>query len=246
MPRSARVAALVALGLISIAWCVTLAQAPDMPRMETYQLGILRGGPAWTPQRTPAADSLQAGHLANIRRMANEGVLVGAGPFLDHGDLRGLFIFRADSAAPVRALAARDPAIQARRLALDLYTWYAPAGIGEIYARRAKQPDHRDSMITLTFGLAKPGPRWTPEHDDKVQALERAHVERLFRLMREGTLATAGPLASDSLAGVFVFRSDSATARRLVLEDPLVKAGRLAVEFHPWFCAYGVMPGDSL
>jgi hypothetical protein len=51
---------------------------------------------------------------------------------------------------------------------------------------------------------------------------------------------------SDTLAGVFVFRGDSATARRLVLEDPMVKAGRLAVELHPWFCAYGVMPGDTL
>ncbi len=34
-------------------------------------------------ERTPHADSLQAGHMANLRRRAAEGVLLGAGPFAD-------------------------------------------------------------------------------------------------------------------------------------------------------------------
>lgn len=246
MTRFMQQAALLALAAIAFVSWQALAQPPGMPPMETYQLGILRRGPRWTAQRNRTTDSLQAGHMANIQRMADEGVLVGAGPFVRGGDLRGLFIFRADSASQVSALAARDPAIQAGRLAIDLFTWHAPAGIGVPYARRAKQPGHRDSMVTLIFGLAKPGPKWTPERDAKVQALERAHGDRIVRLLREGTLATAGPLESDSLAGVFVFRGDSAAAHEIVREDPMVRAGRLKIDLLPWWCGYGVMPGDTL
>ena len=42
--------------------------------------------------------------------------------------------------------------------------------------------------------------------------------------------------------GISVFGTDSATARRLSLEDPAVKAGRLEIEMLPWFTAWGVMP----
>ena len=39
------------------------------------------------------AEALQTAHLKNINRMAEEGKLVLAGPFLDSGDLRGIYIF---------------------------------------------------------------------------------------------------------------------------------------------------------
>jgi uncharacterized protein YciI len=232
------------LATLAVLATVTLAADLPMPAMATYQLGLLRRGPAWTATRTPATDSLQAGHMANIMRMAEEGVLVGAGPFLDGGDLRGVFIFRADSAAQVRPLADRDPAIRAGRLRLDLYTWIAPAGIGEPYRRISKQPGFRDSMIQLPFALLRPGPR--ASRSMTVDSIQIAHMQGIFRMMREGTLAAAGPLASDSLAGIFVFRGDTAAARRLANQDPAVRAGRLSVSMHPWFCAYGVMPGDTL
>jgi hypothetical protein len=49
----------------------------------------------------------------------------------------------------------------------------------------------------------------------------------------------------DSLAGVLIFRADSATARRLAREDPAIAAGDLAIELRLWLCACGVMPGDG-
>ena len=42
--------------------------------------------------------------------------------------------------------------------------------------------------------------------------------------------------------GIFVFAAAAQDARRLAAEDPSVQAGRLALEFHEWWLAEGVMP----
>src|SRR5262245_47477257 len=92
--------------LLVLALTVTSAATGDdlqtVPAGASYQFGLLRKGPSWTAKRTPATDSIQAGHLANIGRMADEGLLVAAGPLLDGGDLRGVFVFRDDSLARLR------------------------------------------------------------------------------------------------------------------------------------------------
>jgi uncharacterized protein YciI len=222
------------------------AEKPYVPPapMTTYVLGLLSRGPAWTPERTPAVDSMMAGHMANIDRMATSGVLVGAGPMRGQGALRGIYIFRADSVAQVQVLAERDPAIEAGRLILDLHPWYGPAGIGDGYAAAVKRdPQHDPGMITLQFGLLARGPAWTREDTPRTRELQRAHLAHIDRLIRSGKLAAAGPfMDAGEWAGVFVFRADSAEARRLAQQDPAVKAGRLRVELHPWMVAEGVMP----
>ena len=83
----------------------TAAMPPGMPAMAEYRFGLLTRGPGWTPGRTPATDSIQAGHMANIHRMAAEGVLLAAGPFVDGGDLRGVFIFGADTTERITGMA---------------------------------------------------------------------------------------------------------------------------------------------
>lgn len=217
------------------------------PSMSSYQFGLLRKGPSWTARRTPATDSIQAGHMANINRMADEGVLVAAGPLLDNGDLRGIFIFRADSTARLRELVARDPAVHAGRLVLDLLTWFAPTGIGEPYKRVAQQPGHRDSMVRFQLVLLRTGPESARDVTPESRMLQAAHVGGMFRGLASGELATAGAFTDGGdLRGVLVYRGDSTFAHRRALEDPAVKAGHLVVEMHPWLAAYGTMPGDTL
>src|SRR5262245_43454352 len=81
--------------------------------MTTYYVGCLYKGSRWTPQSTPETEKLQQAHLDNILRMEREGKLVVAGPFLDNGDLRGLYVFRVASIEEAQAFANSDPAIQA-------------------------------------------------------------------------------------------------------------------------------------
>jgi len=97
--------------------------------MTTYYVGFLYKGPKWSPERTAETEALQNAHLANIQKMAQEGKLLVAGPFLDDGDLRGLYIFRVASMAEAESLAATDPAVRAGRLKLEFHPWYAAKNI---------------------------------------------------------------------------------------------------------------------
>ncbi|MCI0396920.1 MAG: YciI family protein [Chloroflexi bacterium] len=99
------------------------------PHMTIYYLGLLRRGPAWTPEVTPEVEALQEAHMANIRRIGEAGKLVLAGPFTDGGDLRGVFLFRTESLEEAEALAAADPSVQAGRLIVELHPWLVPVGV---------------------------------------------------------------------------------------------------------------------
>jgi len=107
---------------------LAVAQEPRY-EMTTYYVGILKRGPNWTPAITEETKKIQAGHMANIRKMADTGKLVVAGPFADRGDPVGLYIFKADTIEEVKAMAAEDPAVQAGRLVVEVRPWMAAKGI---------------------------------------------------------------------------------------------------------------------
>jgi uncharacterized protein YciI len=74
-------------------------------------------------------DEIQAQHLAHLREQGQRGAMVAAGPFGDQPDpsLRGLCLYRT-GLEETRALAERDPAVRAGRLAVDLLTWWFAPG----------------------------------------------------------------------------------------------------------------------
>ena len=99
--------------------------------MRSYVMAFLKSGPN-RDQSEEEAQELQAAHMANIGRLAEEGKLVLAGPFLDGGDLRGIYIFAVESVEEAEELTATDPAIQAGRLIMELHPWYGSAAVMEI------------------------------------------------------------------------------------------------------------------
>jgi uncharacterized protein YciI len=109
--------------------------------MKQYVMAFLKAGPNRDRDSTEAAE-LQAAHMANIGRMAAEGKLILAGPFLDNGELRGIYIFNVKTIEEARALTATDPAIKAGSLVMELKPWYGSAAMMEINAmhRRLKKP----------------------------------------------------------------------------------------------------------
>lgn len=116
-------------GLAGYAQAPVPTKSEPAYEMTTYVVGFLSRGPNWTPDDTEETRKLQEGHMANIRRMADEEKLVVAGPFRDGGDLRGMFIFSGVSLEEAKRMVDRDPAVQAGRLELKLYTWMAAKGI---------------------------------------------------------------------------------------------------------------------
>ncbi|MGI9013391.1 MAG: YciI family protein [Phycisphaerales bacterium] len=103
----------------------------DQYGMKRYVMAFLKAGPNRS-QNAEEAAALQSAHLANIRRLASEGKLVVAGPFLDDGEVRGIYIFNAETIEEARELTATDPAIQAGRLVMELHPWYGSAALQEV------------------------------------------------------------------------------------------------------------------
>ncbi len=232
------IAALIASALIQPAQPSGLAAPP--PGMETYFIGFLNRGPAWTPGETPETRQIQEGHMANINRMADLGALVAAGPIEGDTDLRGIFIFRVRTADEARALAAADPAIKAGRLVLDLHPWWGPAGIGARFAAERKaDPKMKVNMVTYQLGLLK-AVRGVPGATADAQ---RAHLQHIADMQAAGKIAAVGPtLDEGTVGGIVVFKTDAAEARRLLSEDPHVEAGRFVPELYTWWCADHVLP----
>jgi uncharacterized protein len=102
---------------------------PGGYEMTTYYVGFLYRGAKWIPEETPETRKLQEEHMTNIQKMAAAGKLVIAGPFMDNGDLRGLYVFRVATAEEAKALVESDPAVQAGRLRFELHPWYAAKNI---------------------------------------------------------------------------------------------------------------------
>ena len=99
--------------------------------MKQYVIAFLKEGPNRDQDSTRAAE-LQRAHLENIRRLAGEGKLILAGPFMDRDEVRGLFIFDVRTIEEARELTESDPAIQAGRLAMELRPWYGSAALTQL------------------------------------------------------------------------------------------------------------------
>ena len=240
MLRTTLPLAAVALALATLAH----AAMPEPQANLRYQLGLLSRGPTWTAEKSAHTDSIQAGHLANIGRMAAAGALVAAGPFEDGGDLSGLFVFAPDADSLAGQLAG-DPAIASGRLECRLFTWVAPPGLGEEYRQRKREnPGARDSMVTFGWVMICRGAKYDSRPTPAVEKLIREHFDYTEKLRASGTLVYAGAIeGTGDLRGVLVMQGDSAAIARAMKEDPAVRAGRFASSTLRWWTAWGTIPG---
>ncbi|MBK7255137.1 MAG: hypothetical protein IPI04_14835 [Ignavibacteria bacterium] len=77
-------------------------------------------------------DRLQSEHMKNINKMAEDGKLVIAGPFMDNQSLKGIYIFDVRTLEEARELTSTDPAVKAGVLEMELHPWYGSAALLEI------------------------------------------------------------------------------------------------------------------
>lgn len=104
---------------------------PDPDKMQTYYMALLKRGPNRSHDSLTAA-KIQEGHMAHIMQMARDKKLVLAGPFLDNGDLRGIFVFNVSSIDEALELTNEDPAIKSGRLIIEIHPWYGPTMLKDI------------------------------------------------------------------------------------------------------------------
>lgn len=111
----------------------TLAQklGADDYGMRQFVMAFLKTGPNRDQDSASRAD-LQRAHLDNIMKLAEEGKLVVAGPFMDDSDVRGIYIFNVPTVEEAEKLTNTDPAVKAGSLVMELHPWYGPAALMEI------------------------------------------------------------------------------------------------------------------
>ncbi len=103
----------------------------DQYGMKHYVMAFLKTGPTRITDSLKRIE-LQKAHLKNIIRLANEGKLIIAGPFLDDQPVEGIFIFNVETIEEAKELTNTDPAIQSGELVMELRPWYGSAALVEI------------------------------------------------------------------------------------------------------------------
>jgi uncharacterized protein YciI len=218
-------------------WMLLIAGAPAAAQDEkltTYYLVVLMKGKAWSADETPERARIQEQHIAHLTKLGDEGAGLAAGPFGDSGDIRGLLIVTAASAQQARELEAADPAVKAGRLTIDVIPFLSPE-------KWFQKPAAPFSMETLYFAFLNSGPT---RPDPAIAAqLQADHLAYMTQRNKEGRLVLAGPfIGGGSRLGLVVYRAASMDeAKRYGEGDPMVKAGRLALEMHEWYLAKGVL-----
>jgi uncharacterized protein len=220
----------------------TNAQQTQVPLAPQQFFVVLLKQPANAPQMSKAdSDKLQAAHMANIRKLHEEHKLVIAGPFMDDGILRGIFVLKAASLDQAREFANTDPAVQAGDLAVEVHgPWMVrPEGIHET--------DTPNTLEKYSLLLVHPGEKWDPK-SPALPDIVKQHLPYLIGLVKQGKLALAGPFREETeLKGIFIYAVPMDEALKLEAEDPMVKNGFFKLEGHPWATAKGVLaPGQPL
>ena len=102
----------------------------DERGMKTYVLCILKTGPKDADFKGKERDDIFAGHMSNIGKLAEEGKLAVAGPFMKNDrTYRGLYIFNVSTIEDAEKLVVSDPAVKADILVPELTLWYGSASL---------------------------------------------------------------------------------------------------------------------
>lgn len=204
------------------------------PKMTEFHMALLKRGPKWSAKGMSA--EVQKGHMTHVLSLLDSGKAVIAGPMGDEGDLVGIYVLRAKSAAEAKAWADSDPAVQAGDLVPEMHPWWSEEVM--------KMPSTPIKLTTAYIGFLSRGAKWTPEKTPATTALQEAHLANINLLAETKKLVAAGPFGDNgTLRGIFVFKVASlAEAKELAETDPAVKAGRLAIDIHPWMVPEGILP----
>ena len=97
---------------------------PGFEMKQYYFVMLVKGKNRERITDTGNINKIQVGHLANIKKLAEMGKLLLAGPFANDGHERGIFVFDCQSEEEVKTLLSTDPAIASGALAYKIYPWY--------------------------------------------------------------------------------------------------------------------------
>ncbi len=100
----------------------------------------------------------------------------------------------------------------------------------------------KDTILMQQYFIAflKRGPIRS-QNKTEADSLQALHLEHLGRMYNEGYADISGPFGDDGdIRGITIYNTPTLEmADSLANMDPMVKAGRLVIEMHPWWAAKG-------
>lgn len=124
---------------------------------------------------------------------------------------------------------------------LNIDTNYRPEPIFDsLKAYKYGADEYGMKMYVMAF--LKRGPN---RDRDSAEAynLQRAHLDNINQLVKEGKMVLAGPFGGDGeLRGIFIFNVATVEeAKALTETDPAIKAGSLVMDLVPWYGSAAVV-----
>lgn len=104
--------------------------ADDMG-MRQYVMCFLKTGPTKVDDAAKRTE-LMKGHFGMINRLANEGKLILAGPFMSGGEFRGIYLFDVKTVEEAQKLTEADPSIKEGYFRVEFIKWYGSAALMEV------------------------------------------------------------------------------------------------------------------
>jgi len=103
-----------------------------------------------------------------------------------------------------------------------------------------QEGDTSYTMKKYFICFLKTGPNKSKSPEEAME-MQKAHLEHMAQLAENQKICIAGPFADDtSLRGIVIYNAhDMEEARRYADTDPMVAAGILEAEIHPWWAAKG-------
>jgi len=235
---------------VLVAAISSIAQTTASPAATTrYYIAFLRANPSREPLSKADGERIQSAHMANIHKMAQDGVLVAAGPFDDTPPrVSGIFVLKTGSLESAQRIAAQDPTVMEHRNTVDVHAWQGPSGIGVEYSRLHKlNPNTPENMQIHPLCTFYRGAAWEVNASTR-DSLLIAHERYIDNLREQGKLGAAGGVEGpDDLLGLVIFKPISVEdAQRSLQDDPALQAGVLRVHYHRWWSSDHVLPwGDK-
>lgn len=228
----------VLLSLV-IASASLAAEAPPGDQLITYQLLLLKKGPNAAKAATPEGQQLVRQHVEHLYKMNREGAFKAAGPFGDQGEIQGIGFVAAATPAEALQIESADPAVQAGIFTMEAMPFLSPPNWFGEWAEFPK-------FERVYFGFLVSGPN-RGQDAQTAQRLQGEHLAYMQGQAQLGKLVVAGPITEASQRrGIVVYRVATAEeAKERAEADPMVKAGRLQVELHPWQVPVGALPAPK-
>ena len=100
----------------------------------------------------------------------------------------------------------------------------------------------RDTVLMQQYYIAflKRGPNRS-QNEEEADSLQQLHMAHLGSMYKAGYADISGPFGDDGdIRGITIYNTPTQKmADSLANLDPMVKAGRLVIEIHPWWAAKG-------